>query len=96
MAEYSGYTEDQLKPCFFIMLDYLSGPVKHEALFTKYARNRFKKASIVVRDWVKKNGPHYLQRLPRRIERLLDDSRYEKKKFMHHQSFEEDDVDEIY
>jgi hypothetical protein len=48
----------------------------------------------VVRDWVKKHGAHYLQRLPRRIERLLDGSRYEKR-FMQHQSVE-DDVDEIY
>jgi hypothetical protein len=43
MVAYSGYTEEQLKPCFIIMLHYLSGNVKHEALFTKYARNRFKK-----------------------------------------------------
>ncbi len=50
----------------------------------------------MVRDWVKKNGHHYLQGLPRQIERLLDGSRYENKKLMQRQSFEDDGVDEIY
>jgi hypothetical protein len=45
MVLYSGYTEDQIKPLFFIMIDYLTGSVRHEAFFTKYAKNRFKKGS---------------------------------------------------
>lgn len=111
MVAYSGYTEEQLKPCFLIMLSYLSGNVRHEALFTKYARNRFKKgssidecyqrltsaASIVVREWVKKYGRAYLQGLPPKMERLLDTTRYQKNNILQRPSFEGDDgVDEIY
>jgi hypothetical protein len=54
-------------------------------------------ASIVVRDWVKRNGRHYLHGLPPKIERLLDTTRYQKNNIMQRPSFEGDDVvDEIY
>jgi hypothetical protein len=35
------------------MIDYLSGPVVHEAFFKKYASKKFLKASIVLRKWAK-------------------------------------------
>jgi hypothetical protein len=51
----------------------------------------------VVRDWVKRNGRHYLHGLPPKIERLLDTTRYQKNNIMQRPSFEGDDVvDEIY
>jgi hypothetical protein len=51
-------------------------------------------ASLVVRDWVKRNGAFYLRGLPPKIERLLDNHRYEKKNVTQRPSFE--GVDEIY
>jgi hypothetical protein len=66
------------------MLDYLHGPVIHDAFFKKYASKKFLKgklyllyiniindanalplASMVVRNWVKANGPELLGSLPR-------------------------------
>ncbi|KAF1817258.1 A/B/D/E cyclin [Eremomyces bilateralis CBS 781.70] len=54
LAHYSGYTEEELWPCFQLMVDYLHGPVLHEAFFKKYASKKFLKASIVLRQWTKK------------------------------------------
>ena len=54
LAHYSGYTEEEIMPVFNLMIDYLSGPVLHEAFFKKYASKKFLKASIVLRQWAKK------------------------------------------
>lgn len=54
LAHYSGYTEDEIKPVFNLMVDYLRRPVQHEAFFRKYASKKFMKASIVTRDWAKR------------------------------------------
>nr|AAC72972.1 cell division cycle protein Cdc13 [Pneumocystis carinii] len=56
LIHYSGYKESDLVPCSKMMLDYLSRSViKHEAFFKKYASKKFMKASLFVRDWVKKH-----------------------------------------
>ncbi|KTW27573.1 uncharacterized protein T551_03072 [Pneumocystis jirovecii RU7] len=56
LIHYSGYKESDLMPCSKMMLDYLSrSVVKHEAFFKKYASKKFMKASLFVRDWVKKH-----------------------------------------
>lgn len=38
------------------MVDYLARPVAHEAFFKKYASKKFLKASILTRQWAKKNA----------------------------------------
>ena len=43
LAHFSGYTEEQIQPVFDLMLDYLHGPVAHEAFFKKYASKKFLK-----------------------------------------------------
>lgn len=54
MIHYSDYTEAEILPVVDLTLDYLCRPTKHEALFKKYSSKRFMKASIFVRDWVRK------------------------------------------
>jgi G2/mitotic-specific cyclin 2 len=46
LAHFSGYTEEQIKPVFELMLDYLHGPVAHEAFFKKYASKKFLKGKM--------------------------------------------------
>ncbi|KAF2842503.1 putative G2/mitotic-specific cyclin-B [Patellaria atrata CBS 101060] len=60
LAHYAGYTEEELTPCFHLMVDYLRSPVVHEAFFKKYASKKFMKASIVLRQWAKKWHHLYL------------------------------------
>ncbi|TQV95929.1 hypothetical protein V2A60_001095 [Cordyceps javanica] len=56
LAHYAGYTEDELEPVVQLMVDYLARPVVHEAFFKKYANKKFLKASIISRQWAKKNA----------------------------------------
>ncbi|KAF2401514.1 A/B/D/E cyclin [Trichodelitschia bisporula] len=63
LTHYSGYSEDEIIPVFLLMIDYLYGPVQHDALFKKYASKKFLKASMVVRSWVKSTGYKYLTAL---------------------------------
>ncbi|KAF1356194.1 cyclin-like protein [Delphinella strobiligena] len=60
LAVYAGYTEQEIEPVFKLMVDYLYGPVQHDAFFRKYASKKFLKASIVLRQWAKKFAPMYL------------------------------------
>ncbi|KAF2691295.1 A/B/D/E cyclin [Lentithecium fluviatile CBS 122367] len=53
IAHYAGYSEEDIQPVLQLMIDYLSGPVIHEAFFKKYASKKFMKASIVLRRWCK-------------------------------------------
>ncbi|KAI4138199.1 MAG: hypothetical protein L6R39_006914 [Caloplaca ligustica] len=64
IAHYAGYTEDEIIPVFTLMLDYLRRPVAHEAFFKKYASKKFLKASILTRQWAKKNASTYLDDSP--------------------------------
>lgn len=43
---YSGYTEEQIQPVLQLMIDYLHGPVAHEAFFKKYASKKFMKGLL--------------------------------------------------
>ncbi|KAF2862700.1 A/B/D/E cyclin [Piedraia hortae CBS 480.64] len=65
LTKYSGYTEEQIQPVFKLMVDYLQGPVVHDAFFRKYASKKFLKASIVLRAWARKWGPHFLGQEPK-------------------------------
>ncbi|KAJ4151404.1 hypothetical protein LMH87_012106 [Akanthomyces muscarius] len=56
LAHYAGYTEEELDPVVHLMVDYLARPVVHEAFFKKYANKKFLKASIISRQWAKKNA----------------------------------------
>ncbi|EEB08965.1 G2/M B-type cyclin Cdc13 [Schizosaccharomyces japonicus yFS275] len=56
LVHYSGYEERELIPVVAKMISYLQKPVQHEAFFKKYASKKFMKASLFVRDWVKKNA----------------------------------------
>ncbi|KAH7388715.1 cyclin-like protein [Pyrenochaeta sp. MPI-SDFR-AT-0127] len=53
LSHYAGYNEEEIQPVLHLMIDYLSGPVVHEAFFKKYASKKFLKASIVLRKWSK-------------------------------------------
>ncbi|KAI1115392.1 cyclin-like protein [Nemania sp. NC0429] len=53
---YSGYTEAEIEPVFELMVDYLARPVIHEAFYKKYASKKFHKASLITRDWAKRNA----------------------------------------
>ncbi|EWY94656.1 cyclin B [Fusarium oxysporum f. sp. raphani 54005] len=56
LSYYAGYTEDEIEPVVHLMVDYLARPVTHEAFFKKYASKKFLKASILARQWAKKNA----------------------------------------
>ncbi|KAJ3474542.1 hypothetical protein NLG97_g9795 [Lecanicillium saksenae] len=56
LAYYAGYTEEEVEPLVQLMVDYLARPVVHEAFFKKYANKKFLKASIISRQWAKKNA----------------------------------------
>ncbi|KAL8728700.1 MAG: hypothetical protein Q9181_005259 [Wetmoreana brouardii] len=64
IAHYAGYTEAEIQPVFKLMIDYLRRPVAHEAFFKKYASKKFLKASILTRQWTKKNALTYLDNTP--------------------------------
>jgi hypothetical protein len=57
IAYYAGYTEEEIEPVFELMIDYLARPVIHEAFYKKYASKKFLKASLLTRQWAKKNAP---------------------------------------
>ncbi|EAA34615.1 G2/mitotic-specific cyclin-B [Neurospora crassa] len=59
IAYYAGYTEEEIEPVFHLMVDYLARPVIHEAFFKKYGSKKFLKASILTRQWAKKNAVLY-------------------------------------
>lgn len=46
LTKYSGYTEEEIQPVFKLMVDYLSGPVVHDAFFRKYASKKFLKGKL--------------------------------------------------
>ncbi|KAF4971160.1 hypothetical protein FZEAL_9914 [Fusarium zealandicum] len=56
LSYYAGYNEDEIEPVVHLMVDYLARPVVHEAFFKKYASKKFLKASILARQWAKKNA----------------------------------------
>jgi G2/mitotic-specific cyclin 1/2 len=46
LTHYSGYSEEEIQPVLNLMIDYLSGPVLHEAFFKKYASKKFLKGKL--------------------------------------------------
>jgi hypothetical protein len=66
---YAGYTEEEVQPVVKLMVDYLARPIIHEAFFKKYASKKFLKASILARQWAKKNAVHF--KIPK-VEQSLD------------------------
>ncbi|KAK7737438.1 G2/mitotic-specific cyclin [Cytospora paraplurivora] len=56
LSFYAGYNEQEIEPVLQLMVDYLARPVAHEAFFKKYASKKFLKASILTRQWAKKNA----------------------------------------
>ncbi|MCJ1294034.1 G2/mitotic-specific cyclin [Xylographa carneopallida] len=60
LSHYSGYTEEEILPVFKLMVDYCGRPIKHEAFHKKYARKKYLKASLLVRQWAKRYSPVYL------------------------------------
>ncbi|KAK3695178.1 cyclin-like protein [Podospora appendiculata] len=56
---YAGYSEEEIEPVFQLMVDYMARPVIHEAFFKKYASKKFLKASMLTRQWAKKNAHLY-------------------------------------
>jgi transcription initiation factor TFIIIB Brf1 subunit/transcription initiation factor TFIIB len=59
IAYYAGYTDEEVQPVVQLMVDYLARPIVHEAFFKKYASKKFLKASILARQWAKKNAEHF-------------------------------------
>ncbi|KAG4305314.1 hypothetical protein PORY_001484 [Pneumocystis oryctolagi] len=90
LIHYSGYKESDLIPCSKMMLDYLSrSAVKHEAFFKKYASKKFMKASLFVRDWVKK---HYDIEDSVRLNGISLDHDIHEQSEEKHQEVDEDEV----
>ncbi|KAI1736510.1 cyclin-like protein [Xylaria scruposa] len=56
LVYYAGYTEEEIEPVFELMVDYLVRPVIHEAFYKKYASKKFQKASLITREWAKRNA----------------------------------------
>jgi G2/mitotic-specific cyclin 1/2 len=56
---YAGYSEEEIQPVVALMVDYMARPVIHEAFFKKYASKKFLKASILTRQWSKRNAAAY-------------------------------------
>jgi G2/mitotic-specific cyclin 1/2 len=52
LIHYSGYSEEQLAACANLMIDFLSHPTQHDAVYRKYSGKKFMKASVYVRDWI--------------------------------------------
>jgi G2/mitotic-specific cyclin 1/2 len=46
LAYYAGYTEEEIEPVLLLMIDYLYGPVQHDAFFKKYASKKFLKGKL--------------------------------------------------
>ncbi|CAK7235004.1 G2/mitotic-specific cyclin [Sporothrix eucalyptigena] len=59
LSFYAGYTEDDIEPVAILMVDYLARPSTHEAFFKKYASKKYLKASLITRQWAKKNAVHF-------------------------------------
>ncbi|GKU02188.1 cyclin b [Fusarium langsethiae] len=56
LSYYAGYTEDEVEPVVHLMVDFLARPVAHEAFDKKYAAKKFLRASLLARQWAKKNA----------------------------------------
>jgi hypothetical protein len=41
-----------MSECVGYMLDFLSKPVKYEAMYKKYSQRKFMKGAIFVKDWI--------------------------------------------
>ncbi|KAI4870448.1 A/B/D/E cyclin [Hypoxylon rubiginosum] len=59
IAYYAGYSEEEVEPVFELMVDFLARPMCHEAFYKKYASKKFMKASLITRQWAKKNAPMF-------------------------------------
>ncbi|KAI4598348.1 G2/mitotic-specific cyclin [Pestalotiopsis sp. 9143b] len=59
LSYYAGYTEDEIEPVVTLMIDYLARPVIHEAFYKKYASKKFLKASLLTRQWAKRNAVEF-------------------------------------
>ena len=44
---YSGYVEEEIRPSFQTMVDYLQGTVVHNAFYKKYAAKKFLKGKPI-------------------------------------------------
>jgi len=44
---YSGYCEEEIRPSFQTMVDYLQGTVVHNAFYKKYAAKKFLKGKLI-------------------------------------------------
>ena len=77
LVHYAGYEEKELLECAELTLDYLSKPVKFEALHKKYSSRKFMKAAIFAQDWMQHYGKTILLRSSSCEEK--DDSKNETK-----------------
>ena len=70
LRHYSGYTKFEIMPVVELMLNYLSAETpRHEAFFKKYAAKKFMKASLFVRDWMKRCSSPIFQEVKETLER---------------------------
>ncbi|OBT60043.1 hypothetical protein VE03_10394, partial [Pseudogymnoascus sp. 23342-1-I1] len=56
VAQYAGYSEQQIKQVFLLMVDYLARPVAHRNFYSHYAKAEFMRVSIDSRTWSKENA----------------------------------------
>jgi hypothetical protein len=67
LIHYSGYTEEEMSETVALMLDFLSKPLKYEAMYKKYSQRKFMKGAIFVKDWIeshKSSGLHPIKEHP--------------------------------
>lgn len=56
LVKYSGYTEEEITPVFEALIRYCTTKEpRHEAFHTKYASRKYMKASLLVRQWARRN-----------------------------------------
>ncbi|KAI0340363.1 hypothetical protein BDW22DRAFT_1408612 [Trametopsis cervina] len=51
LAHYSSYSERQIIPTANLMLNYILKSVRHNSFYNKYARKKYLKSSVFVREW---------------------------------------------
>ncbi|KAJ1877891.1 G2/mitotic-specific cyclin [Coemansia sp. RSA 486] len=64
LSHYSGYSEDELKPCMSLMADHILHTLTDEFVFKKYQSRRFLKASLFCQEWISRHHREFAPDAP--------------------------------
>ncbi|KAJ2705446.1 G2/mitotic-specific cyclin [Coemansia sp. IMI 203386] len=64
LSHYSGYSEDELKPCMSLMADHILHTLTDEFVFKKYQSRRFLKASLFCQEWISRHHREFAPEAP--------------------------------